>query len=126
MEGSEEEIQVHELPTPAQLSVTVPDSLKASGRTYYLLRAHDGETTRLAEGTQDTLTSASDRFSTYGVAAKDASTTTAASVSKTTQRPSLPKTGDAGIMTVALAIVGIGVAFAVISLTGAKTRRRRR
>ena len=120
VEGSSEEIAVHELPVPAQLSIEVPDSLKASGRTYYLLRAHEGEATHIAEGTQSTLTGSSDRFSTYGIAAKDAAKNPSAA-----KNSPMPRTGDGSFTTIILTVLGMGLALAAIVATRTYVKKRR-
>ena len=81
-----EQSAVHTTDGELQISVTVPEELRRSGRTYRVLRLHDGEVTVL-ESSYDSathqLTFKTDRFSTYALSYADEAT---------------PKTGDSSHM----------------------------
>ena len=69
--------QIHDTNgNPIKITITIPDTLKnvPEGyiRTYQIVRVHDGVATVLAEGTGDTLTLSSDKFSSYFIVYKDA------------------------------------------------------
>lgn len=120
-------IQISETKTKLQLSVTIPAELKADGRTFYLIRLHDGKAEVIATTKGDVLTGESDLFSTYVIAYKDEPT---ADTSKATPVPapadtnnasgsaapatgtgtSMPSTGES-----ASATMWIGILLAVIS-----------
>ena len=68
----EERVKLTEVPVPVQMTVQVPESLRKDGRTFYLLRCHNGEAAVVAEGTGDELAWESDKFSTYVIGYKDA------------------------------------------------------
>lgn len=64
-------IQITETATKLQISVTIPSELKADGRTFYLIRVHDGKAEVIATTKDGVLTGESDLFSTYVIAYKD-------------------------------------------------------
>ncbi len=98
--GDNPEKAIHATKQALSFTVTVPDSIKAaknSGRTYYLIRMHNGQATLLAQTNATKIAAKTDRFSTYLIAYKDAQQKTPASKSggkSGTDGSSLPKTGD--------------------------------
>ncbi len=121
-------IQITETATKLQISVTIPSELKADGRTFYLIRIHDGKAEVIATTKDGVLTGESDLFSTYVIAYKDDPTsdsekatpvpTPAAGPDKasgsaapaTGTGTSMPSTGES-----ASATMWIGILLAVIS-----------
>lgn len=65
------ETQVHTTPAPLSFTFTVPEDLRADARTYFLLRAHEGQAEVVSTGTDVEMAMSSDRFSTYVFASKD-------------------------------------------------------
>ena len=133
-----------------KIGFTIPESLQKSGRTYKLIRLHDGEATVL-DTTVDAnyaLTFETDRFSTYALVYADATTgtttpgtnttpsttttpattttpsttTTSATTTTTTDAGTTsPKTGDTGNVSVYLVILMLGAA----GVVGLSARRKR-
>ena len=67
-------IGINQLKKPVLITIAIPDDLKADGRDYAVIRIHDG-VAELLEDTDDdpdTLTIATDKFSTYAIVYKDA------------------------------------------------------
>ena len=64
--------RIEETAEPLKLDVTMPEELRKGGRTFSLLRCHDGTATVLAYGTGETLSGESALFSSYLIAYKDA------------------------------------------------------
>ena len=123
-----------------QISFTIPEDLQKSGRTYQIVRIHNG-VADILDATVDEnyeLTFATDRFSTYALAYTDSdsaaknvtttnnkinttpsSTTQTTTTSSTTTTPSQagtasPKTGDTSNMALYLVILMLGVAGIVV------------
>ena len=136
----EEQTKLSKAGTPVDLEVTVPEALRKSGRTFYLLRFHDGNATLAAQGTGETLTWATDEFSTYLIAYKDAATspaenkangnksgtgkTSGASKTSTTSSSSsskLAKTGD----TTPTGAIAVALACGILALAAGYALRRR-
>lgn len=63
--------RIERTPQSVGLDLTVPEGLHANGRTFYLLRCHDGSVTELASGTGEMLSVESGLFSSYLIAYKD-------------------------------------------------------
>jgi len=105
-------IPLHEVGEPVHLSVDVPESLRKDGRTFYLIRYHNGETAVIAQGTGNTLKGESDRFSTYAIAYTDGPAAAKAA-------SSAPKTGDD------LPAIPAVIALAVIAGAGVLVSRRK-
>lgn len=65
--------QVEETNAPITLSLEIPETLRATGREYYMLRIHGGEATVLRDydDSIDTITIRTDRFSIYVLAYSD-------------------------------------------------------
>ena len=115
------ETKIEKVDTPLKLSMDIPAELRANQRTFYLLRAHEGEAPQVGTGSGDTITFETDRFSTYTLGSKDpqskaptpsSSTQSAA----TTTRASTPKTGDDLVswpvsLLCALCLIASGVLF---------------
>ena len=72
--------QTTELNAAVTLSFTAPGSLAAQGRTFYVIRVHEGAAAVISSGTQSmTVTAQSDKFSTYAIAYKDPQKTSGSS-----------------------------------------------
>lgn len=67
----DERTKITNVQEPIKFTVEVPESLQKDGRTYYLLRCHDGVSEIAAEGSDPVLAAESDRFSTYLIAYQD-------------------------------------------------------
>ena len=72
--------EVNELNKEVAFTVAIPEDLMKEGRTFYVIRVHDGKAEKLetVENEDGTLTFKTDKFSTYALAYEDAqdSTTT--------------------------------------------------
>ena len=111
----QEQTKLSKAGTPVRIQMTVPESLRKDGRTFYLLRCHDGKATLAAQGTGATLTWETDEFSTYVLAYKDPGTSAPASstpASSPTSGGSIAKTGDPG----SAGTIGILLACAMLAL----------
>ena len=55
---------------PVEVVIGIPDELQSDGRTFYIIRAHEGQYTLLADmdDEPDTITICTDMFSTYAIA----------------------------------------------------------
>ena len=80
----DEMTQLSKAGTALQLKTEVPQSLRASGRTFYVLRSHDSQAKLATQGTSNTLQWKTDEFSTYEIAYKDKASS---SSSKAPQAP---------------------------------------
>ena len=124
--------KVGALETPIKFTVEVPEAMRADGRTYYLLRYHDGEVSIAASGTGTILAAGSDRFSTYVLAYKDASGETSMDASgKTTEGTaattnakgsSLPRTGDSAPIYLIAVIALIGLVASGVLVAAVRRR----
>ena len=98
--GSNDATKVTETNGKVKASIVIPESLWKSGRTFEIIRVHDGVATAI-EGTYDenthVFTFETDKFSTYALAYKDSASSsdsgTTSNSSNSTQSTS-PKTGD--------------------------------
>ncbi len=72
----EAEEKVTETSAPLTITFTIPAELRGSGRTFSVIRVHDGETTVLEDKDSDpnTVTIETDKFSTYALAYSAAQT----------------------------------------------------
>ena len=103
--GSNDATKVTETNGKVKASILIPESLWKSGRTFEIIRVHDGVATAIA-GTYDenthVFTFETDQFSTYALAYKDpASSSDSGTVSDSSlpdssnsTQPTSPKTGD--------------------------------
>ena len=103
--GSSDATKVTETNGKVKASIVIPESLRKSGRTFEIIRVHDGVATVIA-GTYDenthVFTFETDQFSTYALAYKDPasssdSTSTSdsnSSNSSNSTQSTAPKTGD--------------------------------
>ena len=96
---------------PLQLSVTVPDELRSSGRTHYLIRGHGDATAVLATTQGDSLEGQSDLFSPYLLAHIDGSAPSPKPSPSPSSKSStvVPNTGDSSSGLVGLVIVSLAV-----------------
>ena len=98
--GSNDATKVTETKGKVKASIVIPESLWKSGRTFEIIRVHDGVATAIA-GTYDenthVFTFETDKFSTYALAYKDPASSsnsgTTLNSSNSTQSTA-PKTGD--------------------------------
>ena len=116
--GSNDATKVTETNGKIKASIVIPKKLRKSGRTFEIIRVHNGEATTITgKYTKKThvFTFETDKFSTYAIAYKDAAsstdsestdssstattltttTTTTASTGSTSTTATAPKTGDA-------------------------------
>ena len=134
-------LQIHEVPEEVFISVAVPEELKKPGRTYYLYRVHDGETTLIASTTGDVLEGYTKLFSTYLIAYKEAAAPTPTSSPEETATPTptptvtpeptatpkpVPRTGDSGnpALWIALTAIGILLFCAAVIMPGARRKQQ--
>ncbi|WP_287389152.1 hypothetical protein [Lachnospira sp.] len=92
--GSNDATKVTETNGKVQASIVIPESLRKSGRTFEIIRVHDGVATDIT-GTYDenthVFTFETDKFSTYALVYKDL---TSSSDSSNNTQSTTPKTGD--------------------------------
>ncbi|WP_027432082.1 hypothetical protein [Lachnospira multipara] len=92
--GSNDATKVTETNGKVQASIVIPESLRKSGRTFEIIRVHDGVATDIT-GTYDenthVFTFETDKFSTYALAYKDSASS---SDSSNNNQSTTPKTGD--------------------------------
>lgn len=109
--GSNDATKVTETKGKVKASIVIPENLRKSGRTFEIIRVHDGVATAIA-GTYDesthVFTFETDKFSTYALAYKDAtssdnnsstsdsstSSDSSSSNSSNSTQSTAPKTGD--------------------------------
>lgn len=135
-----EKVGIYQTPIGFKFIIKIPEALKKDGRTFYLVRLHNGESAILATTTDNELSGETDLFSIYLIAYKDAveptvaptPTPTATSTNETlstvaltatpavkptaTPKP-VPKTGDSAPLVlwlglIVLGMIGIGGALA--------------
>ena len=95
----EKTVRLHESEVPVRFSVTIPEEFRNDDpdveRTFYLLRAHDGEVSTIASGTENVLTGESSQFSTYMLAYEDSTyDNSPGGTDKDNDRGRTPRTGD--------------------------------
>ena len=92
--GGNDATKVTETNGKVQASIVIPESLRKSGRTFEIIRVHDGVATDIA-GTYDenthVFTFETDKFSTYALVYKDLASS---SDSSNNTQSTTPKTGD--------------------------------
>lgn len=103
--GSNDATKVNETNGKVKASIVIPESLWKSGRTFEIIRVHDGVATAIA-GTYDenthVFTFETDKFSTYALAYKDPASSSdsgttsdsGSSNSSNSTQSTAPKTGD--------------------------------
>ena len=97
--GNNNATKVAETNGKIKASIVIPKKLRKSGRTFEIIRVHDGVATAIA-GTYDesthVFTFETDKFSTYALAYKDAtsSSDSSSSISSNSTQSTAPKTGD--------------------------------
>lgn len=119
--GNEELGTLNKLREEITITIAVPEKLKAEGRTYKVVRNHDGEVTVLdtVVNKDGTISFKTDRFSTYALAYADKEETNSKPVIKPVTDTNTPKTGDSSSV---LIYIAIGLA-AMYVLVVAKKRR---
>ena len=100
-------------------SIAVPEKLKKKGRTFYLIRVHNGERKVLASTTGDVLEGKTNLFSTYMIAYKEAPT------ASPTPKP-VPRTGDSEhpLLWAGMILIGL-LGLAVIGGIAAAAKRKK-
>ena len=68
----DEQVKLAEVSTPVSITMKMPKSLRKDGRTFYVLRYHDGKVSVVAKGEGASFSWESDKFSTYAISYKDA------------------------------------------------------
>lgn len=79
---------VNQTALPAKLAIEIPESLRKEGRTFWLIRCHDGAAEVLATTDGNVIEAESDLFSVYLIAHRDAGSSTS------TVKSATPSTGD--------------------------------
>lgn len=119
----DEMTQLSKAGTALQLKTEVPQSLRASGRTFNVLRSHDSQAKLAIQGTSNTLQWKTDEFSTYEIAYKDkASSSSSKAASSSSSRSTLAKTGDSNSFGTIAIVFAAG---AIALVTGMAQRRKR-
>ncbi|WP_165171122.1 hypothetical protein [Adlercreutzia sp. ZJ242] len=126
---------IDKLDEPVTFTVAIPKDLVKDGRTFYVVRVHDGKAERLATTVKDGLaTFETDLFSTYALAYEDAAPQPAAGQQPATDQPAdakkpaamaLAQTGDP-VPAAALAVFAVALAAAVVCGVAALRRRSAR
>ena len=83
---------IYETTTGFKFTIKIPESLQKDGRTFYLVRIHQGESTILATTTGDELNGETDVFSTYLIAYKDGAEPTDSPTDGPTETPAVTPT----------------------------------
>ena len=119
--GNEELGTLNKLREEITITIAVPEKLKAEGRTYKVIRNHDGEVTVLdtVVNKDGTISFKTDRFSTYALAYADKEETNSKPIIKPVTDTNTPKTGDSSST---LIYIAVGLA-AMYVLVVAKKRR---
>ena len=101
-------IQVNETNGKIRMSFEIPEALRKEGRTFYIVRVHNGEATIL-ESTMDgnTIYFETDQFSTYALAYSDTAAQANGEIANGQTNSISPKTGDNIIMYIALLALSI-------------------
>jgi methionine-rich copper-binding protein CopC len=98
--GSNDATKVTETNGKVKVSIVIPESLRKSGRSFELIRVHDGVATAIAGSYDESthvFTFETDKFSTYALAYKDpasSSNSGTTSNSSNSTQATAPKTGD--------------------------------
>ncbi len=117
--GDDRTEKVYETKEAITISINIPEELKKAGRSFAVIRIHNGQASLLEDldNSDDTVTIKTDRFSTYAICYKDAEISTTA-YDKQTEGGG--KTGDASlVMLFALMLAG----GAVTLIAGRRQRR---
>ena len=120
MAGHEELGTLNKLEEEITITVAIPEELKAEGRTYKVIRNHNGEVTVLdtVVNADGTISFKTDRFSTYALAYADKEETTTNPVVKPVT-PSTdtkaPQTGDNNSVMIYVAICFVALAAILVT-----------
>ena len=71
IKGGEKIGNIYETNGKISFSISIPESLRKSGRTFYILRFHDGSVDQVGSGSGDSVKIKTDRFSTYAISYTD-------------------------------------------------------
>ena len=124
--------EVNELDKEVTFTVAIPEDLMKEGRTFYVIRVHDGKAEKLdtVENDDGTLTFKTDKFSTYALAYEDAQEPTPVPIpgftpdnnqqvtntQNTQETAKEPKTGDTSNIALygAMALISLGLVGAIV------------
>lgn len=90
--GGGEVIAVHRSSVAVAFTLEVPEGLRATGRTFHLLRYHDGDVSELGRTTGDAIEGESELFSTYLIAYSDGQQSQAQEAASTSQSQNAEQT----------------------------------
>ncbi|MCR4686221.1 MAG: hypothetical protein K5659_01500 [Lachnospiraceae bacterium] len=135
--GNNDAVKVTETNGKVKVSVVIPENLRQDGRTFEIIRVHDGKAS-VINGTYDASTGVytfeTELFSTYVLAYKDkvaeqpasntstSTDTSSAAPAATTTSDGLPKTGDHGNMLIWLCM--LLASMGVLGVTGYRLYKR--
>lgn len=117
--------EINQLNKEITFTVAIPEDLMKDGRTFYIIRVHDGkaETLETVENEDGTLTFKTDKFSTYALAYKDAQESTKTPIQPGQPQDDIkgetakePKTGDTSNIALygAMALISLGLVGAIV------------
>lgn len=117
--------EINQLNKEITFTVAIPEDLMKDGRTFYIIRVHDGkaEILETVENEDGTLTFKTDKFSTYALAYKDAQEPTKTPIQPGQPQDDIkgetakePKTGDTSNIAPygAMALISLGLVGAIV------------
>lgn len=124
--------EINQLNKEITFTVAIPEDLMKEGRTFYVIRVHDGKAEKLdtVENDDGTLTFKTDKFSTYALAYEDAQEPTPVPIpgftpdnnqqvtntQNTQETAKEPKTGDTSNIALygAMALISLGLVGAIV------------
>lgn len=117
--------EINQLNKEITFTVAIPEDLMKDGRTFYIIRVHDGkaETLETVENEDGTLTFKTDKFSTYALAYKDAQESTKTPIQSGQPQDDIkgetakePKTGDTSNIALygSMALISLGLVGAIV------------
>ena len=122
--------EVNELNKEITFTVAIPEDLMKEGRTFYVIRVHDGKAEKLetVENEDGTLTFKTDKFSTYALAYEDVQKSPpipgftpdnnqqVTNTQNTQETAKKPKTGDTSNIALygAMALISLGLVGAIV------------
>lgn len=120
--GNEELGTLNKLREEITITIAVPEKLKAEGRTYKVIRNHNGEVTVLDTVVNEdgTISFKTDRFSTYALAYADKEETSSKPIIKPVTDTNTPKTGDSSSVLIYIAI-GLTAMYVLVVIQKRKT-----
>ncbi len=120
--GNEELGTLNKLREEITITIAVPEKLKAEGRTYKVIRNHNGEVTVLDTVVNEdgTISFKTDRFSTYALVYADKEETSSKPIIKPVTDTNTPKTGDGSYVLIYIAI-GLTAMYVLVVIQKRKT-----